>query len=79
MLSPEYNHVYDNVDLANELIKELQEYVKKATGPYKYPRAIEFIKELPKTVGSGKIRRVELRAREWAGDSEKEGKKLAKL
>ena len=42
------------------LIKELQDHVKQLTAPYKYPREIEFIKELPKTV-SGKIRRVELR------------------
>ncbi|MCY1074262.1 acyl-CoA synthetase [Archangium lansingense] len=44
-----------------ELIVELQEYVKKTTAPYKYPREIEFVTELPKTV-SGKIRRTELRA-----------------
>src|SRR5690625_2011428 len=42
------------------LIKELQDHVKQLTAPYKYPRVIEFINELPKTV-SGKIRRVELR------------------
>ncbi len=48
---------------ANEaLAKELQEHVKTVTAPYKYPRQIEFVSELPKTV-SGKIRRVELRAR----------------
>jgi acetyl-CoA synthetase len=40
--------------------KELQEHVKKVTAPYKYPRIIEFVKELPKTI-SGKIRRVEIR------------------
>jgi len=45
---------------SEELIKELQDFVKKTTAPYKYPRVIEFIKELPKTV-NGKIRRVELR------------------
>ncbi len=43
-----------------ELIKELQTYVKNNTAPYKYPRVIEFVKELPKTT-SGKIRRVDLR------------------
>jgi acyl-coenzyme A synthetase/AMP-(fatty) acid ligase len=37
--------------------------VKRVTAPYKYPRAIEFVESLPKTV-SGKIRRVELRQRE---------------
>lgn len=46
-----------------KLIKELQEFVKAKTAPYKYPRKIEFIKELPKTT-SGKIRRVELRQNE---------------
>jgi acetyl-CoA synthetase/medium-chain acyl-CoA synthetase len=46
------------------LKKELQEHVKKVTAPYKYPRDIAFVKELPKT-SSGKIRRVELRAQEW--------------
>jgi acetyl-CoA synthetase len=38
----------------------LQDHVKKNTAPYKYPRVIEFVSELPKTI-SGKIRRVELR------------------
>ena len=42
------------------LVKELQEHVKKVTAPYKYPRVIEFVKELPKTI-SGKIRRVAIR------------------
>lgn len=44
------------------LKKELQTYVKKETAPYKYPRAVEFVSELPKTI-SGKIRRVEIRER----------------
>ena len=43
-----------------ELVKELQDHVKHATAPYKYPRIIEFVTELPKTI-SGKIRRVEIR------------------
>lgn len=47
------------------LVKELQEHVKAKTAPYKYPRVIEFIEELPKTA-SGKIRRVELRNAEMA-------------
>ncbi len=47
-----------------KLAQELQEHVKSVTAPYKYPRRIEFVEELPKTV-SGKIRRVELREREW--------------
>jgi len=42
------------------LVLELQEHVKKVTAPYKYPRIIEFVTELPKTI-SGKIRRVEIR------------------
>ena len=46
---------------SDELVKEIQEYVKKATAPYKYPRVVEFRDSLPKTVGSGKIRRSELR------------------
>jgi acetyl-CoA synthetase len=46
---------------SDELVKELQEHVKKVTAPYKYPRIVEFVAELPKTV-SGKIRRVEIRA-----------------
>lgn len=45
---------------SDALIKELQDHVKHATAPYKYPRIIEFVDELPKTT-SGKIRRVEIR------------------
>ena len=44
-----------------ELIRELQHHCRRNTAPYKYPREIEFVKELPKTI-SGKTRRVELRA-----------------
>ncbi|HSW35786.1 MAG TPA: AMP-binding protein [Candidatus Limnocylindrales bacterium] len=43
-----------------ELVKELQDFVKKLTAPYKYPREIEFVDSLPKTI-SGKIRRMDLR------------------
>ena len=46
-----------------DLIKELQQHVKKVTAPYKYPRIIEFVDELPKTI-SGKIRRVEIRQKD---------------
>lgn len=46
-----------------ELTKILQDYVKNATAPYKYPRVIEYVDELPKTI-SGKIRRVEIRERD---------------
>ncbi|MDR3274484.1 MAG: AMP-binding protein [Endomicrobium sp.] len=45
---------------SSKLIIELQEYVKKVTAPYKYPRVIEFVKELPKTI-SGKIKRKEIK------------------
>jgi acetyl-CoA synthetase/medium-chain acyl-CoA synthetase len=48
---------------SDALATELQEYVKNSTAPYKYPREIEFVTEVPKTI-SGKIRRVELRERE---------------
>ena len=44
-----------------ELKKEIQEYVKEKTAPYKYPRVVEFVTELPKTI-SGKIRRTEIRS-----------------
>ena len=42
------------------LIKEIQTHVRTTTAPYKYPRLIEFVEELPKTI-SGKIKRAELR------------------
>ncbi len=45
------------------LVKELQEHVKHITAPYKYPRIVEFVEELPKTI-SGKIRRVEIREKD---------------
>lgn len=45
---------------SEELKKELQEHVKKSTAPYKYPRVIEFVDELPKTIG-GKIKRAQIR------------------
>lgn len=44
----------------DELIKEIQNHVKNVTAPYKYPRIIEFVEELPKTI-SGKIKRAEIR------------------
>ena len=44
---------------------ELQNHVKSVTAPYKYPRKIEFVEALPKTV-SGKIKRKELRDKEWS-------------
>ncbi|MBO5914571.1 MAG: AMP-binding protein [Clostridia bacterium] len=54
---------------SDELKKEIQEYVKTHTAPYKYPRIVEFVTELPKTI-SGKVRRVEIRK----NDLEKTGK-----
>jgi len=54
----------DGVDVSDpKLVSDLQEHVKGLTAPYKYPREIEFLEELPKTT-SGKIRRVELRQQE---------------
>jgi acetyl-CoA synthetase len=49
-----------NYHPSEELAKELQEHVKRVTAPYKYPRVVEFVTELPKTI-SGKIRRVQIR------------------
>jgi acetyl-CoA synthetase len=54
VLAPDY---YPGNDA---LKKEIQEHVKQSTAPYKYPRIVEFVQELPKTI-SGKIRRVEIR------------------
>lgn len=51
---------------SNELIKELQNHVKKVTAPYKYPRVVEFVDELPKTT-SGKIRRIDIRNKDAEG------------
>lgn len=54
-------------EASEELAKELQEHVKTVTAPYKYPRVIDFVAELPKTI-SGKIKRAEIRARDEAGN-----------
>lgn len=48
-------------EASEELKKEIQNHVKSVTAPYKYPRIVEFVEELPKTI-SGKIRRVEIRS-----------------
>jgi acetyl-CoA synthetase len=50
-----------------ELTKELQNWVKKETAPYKYPRIVEFVDELPKTIG-GKIKRKLIRTRDGVVD-----------
>ncbi len=61
VLAPEY-------EPSDELTKEIQNHVKTVTAPYKYPRVIEYVDELPKTI-SGKIKRAEIRKR----DKEKYG------
>lgn len=61
VLSSEYREkINGDENQTKVLIKELQDHVKRETAPYKYPRIIEFVEELPKTI-SGKIRRVEIR------------------
>ncbi|MDR4889247.1 acyl--CoA ligase [Fredinandcohnia sp. QZ13] len=55
----------EGVASTEELVKDLQEHVKQMTAPYKYPRKVEFVSDLPKTT-SGKIRRIELRQAEAA-------------
>ena len=60
ILTSEYKSKADDA-----LKKDIQDYVKKNTAPYKYPRVIEFVDELPKTI-SGKIRRVEIRKKDNA-------------
>jgi len=56
----------DGFEASDDLTKELQDHVKSVTAPYKYPRAIEYVTVLPKTT-SGKIKRAELKRREWEG------------
>ena len=56
----------DYKDKADDaLIKELQNHVKRVTAPYKYPRVVEFVDELPKTLG-GKIKRAQIRKEDQA-------------
>lgn len=52
---------------SDELVTELQNHVKSVTAPYKYPRIIEFVDVLPRTI-SGKVRRVEIRTRDTHKD-----------
>lgn len=54
----------ENYFPSETLVRELQDFVKSRTAPYKYPRKIEFVEELPKTI-SGKIKRKELRSKEF--------------
>ena len=56
------------------LVKELQEHVKRTTAPYKYPRIIEFVDELPKTI-SGKIKRTEIRNNDYKKYLQEHGNK----
>eukprot|EP00092_Neocalanus_flemingeri_P012131 GFUD01013079.1.p1 GENE.GFUD01013079.1~~GFUD01013079.1.p1 ORF type:complete len:591 (+),score=144.42 GFUD01013079.1:69-1841(+) len=63
VLSEKYKNIKGDELKEKELIEELQTHVKSTTAPYKYPRKIEFVTSLPKTV-SGKIRRTELRVKE---------------
>lgn len=55
MLTEEYRHRDDE-----KLMKEIQHHVKETTAPYKYPRVVEFVNELPKAI-SGKIKHFEIR------------------
>jgi acyl-coenzyme A synthetase/AMP-(fatty) acid ligase len=57
--------LHEGVRPSSELTRELQDHVKSVTAPYKYPRAVEYLSELPMTI-TGKIRRRELRDREFA-------------
>ena len=52
---------------SDELIRELQNHVKRVTAPYKYPRIIEFVPELPKTI-SGKIKRTDIRKKDFTAN-----------
>ncbi|XP_059078296.1 acyl-coenzyme A synthetase ACSM3, mitochondrial-like [Tigriopus californicus] len=63
VLTPAYVEEIKSKDGKERLIKELENFVKTKTAPYKYPRKIAFVKSLPKTV-SGKIKRAELRSQE---------------
>ena len=54
-------------EASDELVKELQNHVKKTTAPYKYPRIVEFVDELPKTIG-GKIKRKLIRTQDGIDD-----------
>ena len=62
--------LHDGFEGSTALAKELQDFVKRMTAPYKYPRRIEFIDELPKNA-VGKIQRRDLRLREFASHSQK--------
>jgi len=63
ILTRDYKDKVKTKEGENALRKEIQNFVKNITAPYKYPRVVEFVDELPKTI-SGKIRRVEIREKD---------------
>ena len=63
VLTPEFRHLAATNDGREALMQELKNHVKRETAPYKYPRIVEFVDELPKTI-SGKIRRSAIRNHE---------------
>lgn len=65
--------LHEGYEATEKLAHDIQEYVKRSTAPYKYPRLIEFLPELPKTI-SGKIKRAELRKRELKRFEQQNGK-----
>ena len=65
VLSEDRKRRIPSSDDVDDMAEELKTHVKTMTAAYKYPRKIEFVDNLPKTI-SGKIRRVELRMKEWA-------------
>jgi acetyl-CoA synthetase len=67
MIVKAYIVLKDGYQPSEQLAKDIQKFVKRHTAPYKYPRAIEFTDDLPKTI-SGKIRRSVLRDRELSGE-----------
>ena len=60
VLGKDYKNRVSTPESRDAFIKEIQNYVKTVTAPYKYPRVVEFVDELPKTI-SGKIKRVDIR------------------
>lgn len=64
--------LHDGYQPSEKLVKDIQDYVKRTTAPYKYQRLIEFVPDLPKTI-SGKIKRAELRNQEMRKFAEENG------
>jgi acyl-coenzyme A synthetase/AMP-(fatty) acid ligase len=67
--------LHDATTASEELKKDIQEHTKQVAAPYKYPREIEFVEELPKTQ-SGKIKRKNLRERERKKKKTEKGVKI---